>query len=119
MNTTMKNKYLAYTLSLALLSGACSQEMIELKDKCEVDPASCENPPVCPEGASAGSASFTKFIAIGNSFVAGVQGGALFTDGQNNSLAAIMNRQFECVGAPATFKQPTINASLGWNLFVT
>ncbi len=45
--------------------------------------------------------------------------GALFTDGQNNSLAAILNKQFECVGAPAAFNQPTIGASLGWNLFVT
>src|SRR5690242_5316476 len=103
MMTTMKKKYLAFTLSLALLGGACDQEMIELKDPCEVDPASCEVEPACPADASAGTASFTKFIAIGNSFVAGVQGGALFTEGQNNSLPAIMNKQFECVGAPATF----------------
>jgi hypothetical protein len=93
---------------------ACEQVPIEVTPPEAVIPA-----PACPEGASAGTASFTKFIAIGNSFVAGVQGGALFTAGQNNSLPAILNKQFECVGAPATFNQPTIGASLGWNLFIT
>jgi hypothetical protein len=91
---------------------------------CEQVPIVPEEPvvvetPTCPADATAGTASFTKFVAIGNSFVAGVQGGALFTTGQNNSLAAILNKQFECVGAPATFNQPTIGASLGWNLFIT
>jgi hypothetical protein len=93
---------------------ACEQVPIEVTPPEAVTPA-----PACPEGASAGTASFTKFIAIGNSFVAGVQGGALFTTGQNNSLPAILNKQFECVGAPSTFNQPTIGASLGWNLFIT
>ena len=105
--------YSALSFSLICLV-ACEQVPIEVTPPEAVTPA-----PACPDGASAGTASFTKFVAIGNSFVAGVQGGALFTSGQNNSLAAILNKQFECVGAPATFNQPTINASLGWNLFIT
>ena len=117
----MNMKKIKYSiLSMALLVAlACEQVPIVPIDPCEADPASCEEAPACPADASAGTASFTKFVAIGNSFVAGVQGGALFTTGQNNSLAAILNKQFECVGAPATFNQPTIGASLGWNLFIT
>lgn len=115
----MKKKiYISYALSFLLLLGACEQDIPELKDPCDVYPESCAPDTSC-EDAEAGSANFTKFIAIGNSFVAGVQGGALFTAGQDNSLPAIMNKQFECAGAPATFNQPSINATLGWNLFVT
>lgn len=110
-------KYISYILTFILV-GACEQEVLKLQDPCDVDPESCIIKPVC-EGATAGTADFTKFVAIGNSFVAGVQAGALFTGGQNNSIAAILNKQFECVGAPAAFIQPTIGASLGWNLFVT
>lgn len=107
-------KTFKYSLGVALLlfaAAACDQEVIELQEP-ETAAGQCE-------GATAGSADFTKFVAIGNSFVAGMQGGALFTEGQNNSLAAILNKQFECVGAPAAFNQPSINASLGWNLFIT
>jgi hypothetical protein len=107
-----KIKYLGFALALVVTFNACEQEVMDLKD-----PEG--SPPECPENATAGTADFSKFIAIGNSFVAGVQGGALFTEGQNNSLPAILNKQFECVGAPATFNQPTIGASLGWNLFIT
>lgn len=102
---------------MLLIFTACEQELIELKDS-DPDMTNIDTEPNC-EGATAGSADFSKFIAIGNSFVAGVQGGALFTAGQNNSLAAILNNQFECVGAPEEFNQPDIGASLGWNLFIT
>lgn len=107
-------KQLIYISSLCLLILlSCEQEVIKLE------------PPVVPppdtscEEALPGSLDFTKFVALGNSFVAGFQAGALFTDGQNNSLAAIMNKQFECAGGTPTFNQPTIGASLGWNLFIT
>ncbi len=107
----MKLKYIILTLAVTMFTG-CEQEVIELTPPPE--------PPIdtsCAD-AVAGSVDLTKFVAIGNSFVAGVQGGALFTTGQNNSLAAIINKQFECAGGTATFNQPSINASLGWNLFV-
>jgi len=108
----MKNLQSLYILLAGfLLMQSCSQDVIKLEEPTAAAD-SCAT-------ASKGSADFTKFVAIGNSFVAGFQSGALFTNGQNNSLAAILNKQFECVGAPATFKQPTIGASLGWNLFVT
>ncbi|HRJ28320.1 MAG TPA: hypothetical protein PLV21_10880 [Cyclobacteriaceae bacterium] len=107
---------LTLTLLLSLIFlGACEQEVIELTDP-EPDLTNI-SPDPC--GGAAGNANFTKFIAIGNSFVAGMQGGALFTDGQNNSLAAIINTQLACAGGTATFNQPSIRASLGWNLFFT
>jgi hypothetical protein len=112
-----------YIASLLIIGASCEQELVDnTTTPCPSDDPSIICPEVvvaCPPGAAAGSASFTKFVAVGNSFVAGVQGGALFTDGQNNSLAAIVNKQLECVGSPATFVQPTIGASLGWNLFIT
>lgn len=109
----MKTFKFLYILPLALLiSLGCEQEVITLEEP------TVEPPPA--ETGAPGNASFTKFIAIGNSFVAGVQGGALFTDGQNNSLPAIMATQFAISGVGGgTFTQPNINASLGWNLFVT
>lgn len=111
-------KYLGLTLSLMLMFSACEQEVKDLMDPCEADPSSCAPDTSC-EDAEAGSADFTKLIAIGNSFVAGVQGGALFTEGQNTSLAVILNNQLKCAGGDESFTQPDINASLGWNLFVT
>ena len=116
---TMKTNKLKTILLLPLIFAiSCEQEVITTTPA-EPNLTNTVNPEPCPAGATAGSASFTKFIAIGNSFVAGVQGGALFTAGQNNSLPAILNKQFQCVGAPAAFIQPNINASLGWNLFIT
>lgn len=109
----MKNlKFISIFIIALMVSISCEQEVIV------AEPPVVDTPDPGPDPV-AGSASFTKFIAIGNSFVAGVQGGALFTDGQNNSLPAILNKQFVTVGAPATFTQPTINASLGYNLFIT
>jgi hypothetical protein len=110
-------KYFAYILALSISMVSCEQDVIDLTDP-ELDLTNVA-PDTCPDGASKGSADFTNFVAIGNSFVAGVQGGALFTEGQNSSLPALMNKQFECVGASADFDQPDINAELGYNLFVT
>ncbi len=111
-------KYLGLTLSLMLMFSACEQDVKELLDPCEADPSSCAPDTSC-EDADNGTADFTKFIAVGNSYVAGVQGGALFTEGQNQSLAWIINEQLKCAGGDQSFKQPDINATLGWNLFIT
>lgn len=111
------NYILSALLVLLLLLGACEQELI-VTTPAEPDTTNTSSAVDCT-GAAAGTASFSKFVAIGSSYVAGFQAGALFDDGQNNSLAAILNKQFECVGAPATFTQPTINTPLGFNIFVT
>jgi hypothetical protein len=106
---TKFNKLIYFFLFVA---SACSQDVIDLEEP--EAPAG----PTC-DGVSAGSASFAKFIAIGTSYTAGFQAGALFNDGQSNSLPAILNKQFECAGAPADFKQPSINTAKGFNIFVT
>jgi hypothetical protein len=75
-------------------------------------------PVACPDNASAGSADFTKFVALGTSYTAGFQAGALYNEGQNNSLAKILATQFQCVGGGA-FNQPSINSENGFNIFIT
>lgn len=109
----MKNFKFISILSLALMiTVSCEQEVI-------VATAPVVDTPD-PITGTPGSADFSKFIAIGNSFVAGVQGGALFTEGQNNSLPAIMATQFAVSGVGGgAFVQPSINATLGYNLFIT
>src|SRR5688572_877943 len=111
----MKNiKYIVFAAAMVFAT-ACEQELIETV------PADLDMTNLTPDPCtgSAGSANFTKFIAIGNSLVAGVQGGALFDEGQANSLALILNTQFACVSGGSTFAQPTINTPLGFNLFIT
>lgn len=109
----MKNfKFISFLTLGLLVSVSCEQELIVAEPPVVVTPE--------PITGTPGSADFSKFIAIGNSFVAGVQGGALFTDGQNNSLPAIMAKQFAVSGVGGgVFNQPTINATLGYNLFIT
>jgi hypothetical protein len=117
---TMKTNKLKIIFLLPIIFAlSCEQELTTLKDPCEVDPESCAPNTECDD-ATKGDLDLTKFIALGNSFVAGFQGGALYTEGQDNSLAKIINTQFDCAREnPATFNQPTIGATLGWNLFVT
>jgi hypothetical protein len=91
---------------------ACSQDVIDLQEPEGPVEANCST-------VTAGSADFTKFVAIGSSYVAGFQAGALFNDGQDNSLAAILNKQFECAGAPSDFVQPSIKTTYGFNIFVS
>jgi hypothetical protein len=109
-----KLPYILFAIAV-LMATACEQEIIETvpadPDLTNISPDPCTG--------SAGSADFTKFVSIGNSFVAGVQAAALFDESQTNSLPAILNKQFACVGGSSTFNQPSINASLGWNLFIT
>ncbi len=106
-----KIKYSHILLITVLLIGSCKQEPIVPVTATPPEPGPAPIP---------GSVSFTKFVAIGNSFVAGVQGGALFTEGQNNSLPAIMAKQFASPGlGGGAFVQPDIKASLGYNLFIT
>jgi len=98
-------------LLVLMLTGACKQELIK------VEPPPTVTPP--PTTGVPGNADFTKFIAIGNSYVAGVQAGALFNDAQANSLAAIINKQLATSGGTSTFVQADIGATLGYNLFIT
>lgn len=82
-------------LTAALLAGACTYDF--------------------PEAAAptAGSADFSKTVVVGSSLAAGFMNGALYTDGQNNSFAAILATQMKEVGG-GNFNQPDINAAAGY-----
>lgn len=87
-----------------LFAAGCEQEVL--------DP----QPPVVEEPTpTAGTADFTKYVAIGTSISAGFQSAALFTDGQNESLAAILATQFAGVNDNAAFNQPSINSENGFS----
>ncbi len=106
-------KKLTYSFLLVLFFVACDQDVIDLQPAEVIPP-----PEQCPPGASAGSADFSKFVALGTSYTAGFQAGALFNDGQNNSLGKILSTQFACVGGGA-FNQPDIHSENGYNIFIT
>lgn len=106
-------KKFSYNVLVLFLLMACQQDVIDLKAP-ETPPAG-EDP--C-ETAVPGSANFSKFVAIGTSYTEGFQAGALFTEGQENSLGKILATQFACVGGGA-FNQPDIRTQNGFNIFIT
>src|SRR5688500_8433560 len=90
-----------YLAALLMAGVSCEQDLVENSaSPCPSDDPNIICPdaeePACPAGVSAGSANFTTFVAVGNSCGAGFPGGALFAEGQDSSLAAILNKQFVC-----------------------
>ncbi len=101
----MKN--IKYILIVSVIfAWSCSQEW-------EDEVTTTEDPVIEVETPSAGSADFTKFVSAGNSLTAGYQAGALFTEGQANSVPAILAKQFKTVGG-GDFNQPDINSENGF-----
>ena len=74
---------------------------------------SCE-PSVDEFTPSKGTADFSKFIAIGDSFTAGYTDGALGKRGQEESFSYILGKQLRYVGSPS-YNQPLVqsNGSVG------
>ncbi|MBL7846633.1 MAG: hypothetical protein JNL40_04120 [Cyclobacteriaceae bacterium] len=101
------NKIASIVLLTALFTGACKQQPIV-----PVAPT----PPVT-ETPSKGNADFTKFVALGDSYVAGAQGGTLFNASLTNSIPKILSTQFATVGGGA-FNQPDVNHENGLNFAV-
>jgi hypothetical protein len=66
--------------------------------------SSCK-PDIKTAKPTAGSANFSRFIAVGNSLTAGYSNGGLYRFGQMNSYPSIMARQMQSVGGGA-FNQP-------------
>lgn len=65
---------------------------------------------------SAGTADFSKYIALGNSLTAGYADNALFKSGQMNAYPKLMAEQFALVGG-GEFKVPYMNDNVGGLLF--
>ena len=60
----------------------------------------------------AGSANFSKYVALGNSLTAGYSDGALFKAGQENAYPKLMADQFTLAGG-GEFKTPFMNDNIG------
>jgi hypothetical protein len=93
----MKLNILKY-IALSLAASACSYEFPE---------------PDASTIPSAGTADFTKTVAVGSSLTAGFMNGALYDAGQMNSFPAILATQFKLAGG-GDFNQPDINAPDGY-----
>lgn len=65
---------------------------------------------------TAGTAVFTKYVALGDSFAAGYSDNALFKKGQENGYANILAQQFAAAGG-GTFTIPYANDNIGGLLF--
>ncbi len=95
----IKNIQLLFLVSLTII--ACS------KSEDTVDNSSSDG-----KALTAGSANFSKFVALGDSFTAGYSDNALFKAGQENAFPNIMAQQFSLVGGGA-FTTPFMNDNLG------
>ncbi|TPG64423.1 hypothetical protein EAH73_14690 [Hymenobacter nivis] len=62
-------------------------------------------PNIDAPAASAGTATFTTYLAVGNSLTSGYSDGGLYREGQLNSYPNILSQQFAAVGGGA-FTQP-------------
>jgi hypothetical protein len=67
---------------------------------------------VVEEPVSPGSANFTKYVALGDSFAAGYSDGALFKKGQEGSYVNILSQQFAEAGG-GEFKIPFTSDNVG------
>lgn len=65
---------------------------------------------------TAGTANFSKYVALGNSLTSGFSDGALFKRGQEGAYTNIMAQQFKLVGG-GDFKIPYTNDNVGGLLF--
>ncbi|MFV8325682.1 G-D-S-L family lipolytic protein [Flavobacterium sp. ZS1P14] len=67
---------------------------------------------VVEEPVTSGTASFTKYVALGDSFAAGYSDGALFKKGQEGSYVNIVAKQFATAGG-GDFKTPFTSDNVG------
>jgi len=73
--------------------------------------AGCQ-PDIEAPKASAGSADFSRYIAVGNSLTAGYSDGGLYNEAQATSYPALLAQQFAKTGnGPASFVQPSFSAA--------
>ena len=72
---------------------------------------SCD-PKVDELSVSKGSADFSRFVAVGNSMMAGYADGALYKSAQQNSIPNLLAGQFSLAGG-GTFVQPVVNSEFG------
>jgi len=64
---------------------------------------------------SSGSADFSRYVALGSSFTAGVTDGALYNGGQQNAFPLVLSRLFSAAGG-GPFRQPDVHSDIGTDL---
>ncbi|SHI36255.1 SGNH/GDSL hydrolase family protein [Flavobacterium terrae] len=67
---------------------------------------------ITEEPVSSGSANFSKYVALGDSFAAGYSDGALFKEAQKTSYPAILSGQFMAAGG-GSMTIPYMNDNIG------
>jgi hypothetical protein len=75
-------------------------------------------PELDPPAFDAGRANFDRVVSLGGSIMAGSQDGALYREGQENSLPELIVRQIRAAGATVEFASPLLpagSASIGTN----
>ncbi|UOQ73628.1 SGNH/GDSL hydrolase family protein [Hymenobacter cellulosilyticus] len=92
MNTTLFRKFVPFVALLGLGLTACQPD---LEDDFK---------------ASAGTADFTRYIAVGNSLTAGFSDNGLYLEGQQNSYPNLLAMQFKAVGG-GDFEQPLFESN--------
>ena len=95
-------KNFKWLLLVSLTFVACNSN-----DDATVNPNSSDGLPL-----TAGTADFSKYVALGNSLCAGYSDSALFMAGQANSYPNILSQQFALVGG-GEFKIPYMNDNVG------
>ncbi|MFH4966700.1 G-D-S-L family lipolytic protein [Gaetbulibacter sp. M240] len=95
-------------LLLSLLSIVACNEPEDVLADYNVFPETPEELPAL----TAGSANFSKYVALGNSLTAGFMDGALFKAAQENSFPNILAQQFALAGG-GSFNQPLTNDNFG------
>lgn len=99
-------KNFKWLLFASLAFVACNNE-----DEVVVDANSSDG-----KALTAGSANFSKYVALGNSLTSGFSDGALFKKGQEGAYTNVMAQQFKLVGG-GDFKIPYTNDNIGGLLF--
>ncbi len=96
----IKNFKWLFLVSLTFI--ACNND-----DEVTIKPNSSDGLPL-----TAGSADFSKYVALGNSLTAGFSDNALFIEGQKGAYTNILAQQFAQVGG-GEFKTPFMNDNIG------
>ncbi|UPT71814.1 MAG: G-D-S-L family lipolytic protein [Flavobacterium sp. JAD_PAG50586_2] len=95
-------KNFKWLLLVSLTLVACSSD-----DEAVVNPDSSDGLPL-----TAGSADFSKYVALGDSFAAGFSDNALFIEGQKGAYPNILAQQFALVGG-GEFTTPLMADNVG------
>jgi hypothetical protein len=93
-------KYVLFALSI-VFTGACTYQFPEEQEFTEND---------------LGEINTDKIIAVGDGFLGGAMDGALYTNGQNNSVASIIVSQLRKI-KETEFNKAEINTENGYNFY--